>query len=187
MDKDMKNKIIRKKKTKKEIISEKVFKFLGDKIIDVLDLGVDLFINLESSTLGGAELHCKIRNYLNRSPYFYERNGNYFVTPRGRIKIIKKILQDKLDKENRWNGYWWAVAFDIPEKRRRARELLRRELKYMHFVEIQKSIWVTPYSVEKELKALLKLWLKDMSGNIKIFKIEKIIDDGELKEIFEIR
>jgi hypothetical protein len=46
---------------------------------------------------------------------------------------------------------------------------------------------VTPYSVEKELKALLKLWLKDMSGNIKIFKIEKIIDDEELKEIFEIK
>jgi hypothetical protein len=182
-----KNKKIRKKKSKKQIISEKVFEFLMDKSIDVLDLGADLFINLQSPTLGGAKLNCVVRNYLNKSPYFEETKGNYYITPKGRVKIIRKILESKLKKETDWNGFWWAIAFDIPEKSRGARDLLRKELKAMHFAEIQKSIWVTPYDVEKELSVLLKLWLKDLGGNIKIFKIEKIIDDKDLKELFEIR
>ena len=92
-----------------------------------------------------------------------------------------------MNKEIEWNGFWLAIAFDIPEKKRRARELLRRELRTMHFVEAQKSIWVTPYDVEKELLVLLKLWQKDLGGNIMVFKIDKITDYTNLKKHFEIK
>ena len=125
-------------------------------------------------------------HYFRRSPYFEEKDNKIYVTPKGRVKIIKNILEEKLNKEAGWKGFWWAVAFDIPEKKRQARDLLRRELKAMHFIEVQKSIWVTPYDIEKELSILLKLWLKDLGDNIRIFKIEKISDDADLREYFKI-
>lgn len=184
----MKNKIKTIRKIRQKGLSDKIFKFLEEDFMEILDLTADFLINPTGGryrySLGGL---LNSKNYLNRSPYFQEEeNGKYSITPKGRIKIIKNILKDKLNKEAEWKGFWWAIAFDMPEKTRNARNLLRRELKAMHFKEAQKSIWVTPYDIEKELNALLKLWLKDFTGNIKIFKIEKIIDDTELKEYFGI-
>jgi hypothetical protein len=181
---------IRKKKNRRQVIAEKVFEFLKNKSAEFLDLSATIIIDPASDKIAAGSFapYWRKRGYFSQSPYFERRkDGNYFVTPKGRIRIIKNILKDKLNKQADWSGYWWAVAFDIPEKRKGARDLLRRELKEMHFFEIQKSVWVTPYNIEKELSALSKLWLKDFEGDIRIFKIEKIIDDKDLKELFEIR
>lgn len=191
--KKFKSKKIRKKSIRKNSYSKIVFEYLKDVSLGVLDLTVTLVIDPKaiikktsySNPMG--QYFSEQKHFFRRSPYFKEaENGKFYVTPKGRVKIIKDILREKLDKEAEWNGFWWAIAFDIPEKKRQARDLLRRELKAMHFVEIQKSIWVTPYNIEKELSILLKLWLKDLGDNIRIFKIEKIINDNDLREHFEI-
>lgn len=180
---------IHKKKTSKEILSERIFKFIIDKSKEALEGGLELIINPSGMQFSNRNIASFFRQkeYFKRSPYFGQVKGGYQLTGKGRIKVIKSILMEKLNKEAKWNGFWWAVVFDIPEKRRNIRELLRRELKMMHFVEIQKSIWITPYNIEKELFILLKLWTKDFTGNIKVLKIEKILDDKELKEYFEIK
>lgn len=184
-------KIIRNKETKKNNFSKIVFKYLKDVSLGVLDLTVALIIDpkaiiQKTSYKGDIPYYSEQKHYFKRSPYFEEKSNKIYVTSKGRVKIIKNILKEKLDKEAEWKGSWWAIAFDIPEKKRQARNLLRRELKTMHFIEVQKSIWVTPYDIEKELSVLLKLWLRDLGDNIRIFKIEKIIDDRDLREYFKI-
>ncbi len=187
-------KIIRnKKRNRKNGFANKVFEYLKDVSLDVLDLTATLAIDPKSiikktSYGNSANQHFSEQKfYFKRSSYFEEKENIIYVTTKGRVKIIKNILIEKLSKEAEWKGFWWAVAFDISEKKRNARDLLRRELKAMHFIEVQKSIWVTPYDIEKELSVLLKLWLKDLGDNIRIFKIEKILDDADLKEYFEIK
>jgi hypothetical protein len=187
----IKKKRIRRKSIRKNSFSKKVFEYLKNVSLDVLDLSVNLMVDPSSiikKTSYGNHIpyYSEQRHYFKSSPYFKEKDNKIYVTPKGRIKIIKDILKDKLNKEAEWKGFWWAIAFDIPEKQRQARDLLRRELKAMHFVEAQKSIWVTPYDIEKELSVLLKLWLKNLGENIRIFKIEKIINDKDLKGYFEI-
>lgn len=184
-----KNRIIKKKNSSKIQLSDLVFDFLKDKLLDAATLTADLLINPAKRNFSyshGQITQSRIGNYLSRSPYFKKDGENYIINEKGRLKIIKSILSDKLNKKADWSGYWWAVVFDIPEKRKTDRNLLRRELKTMHFIEAQKSIWITPYDVEKELLVLLSLWLKDFKGSIKIFKVEKIFDDKDFKNVFGI-
>ena len=121
---------------------------------------------------------------LKRSGYLEKKGNKFLVTPKGRERIIKLIVKRKKIKEgNKWDGKWRGIIFDIPELSRRERDLLRRELKWVGFRELQKSIWIYPFNVEKELKSLLRLWKLDLKGDIRFILIEKM-NDKDLKKAF---
>lgn len=49
------------------------------------------------------------------------------------------------------------VFFDVPEAKRKTRDLLRRELRSLGFQSVQKSVWVTRQHVGKQLQELIDL------------------------------
>lgn len=123
---------------------------------------------------------------LKNSSYFEVKKSKIYLSQKGRIEIIKRIIENKKSKNNKWDNYWRAVIFDIPEASKRERNFLRKELKWMGFKELQHSVWITPYDIEKELFALLKLWHKDFTGDIRFLKINKITEDKDLKNFFNL-
>ena len=62
-------------------------------------------------------------------------------------------------KPRRWDKKWRLLVFDIPEKRRRARNQIRTTLATLGFVRLQDSVCVYPYDCE-DLITLLKADLK---------------------------
>lgn len=75
------------------------------------------------------------------------------LTDKGREKaILTKIMFD----EDKWDGLWRLVIFDIPEKRRIARDLLRIKLKSWGFKPWQQSVWVTKKNCTKPLREYIK-------------------------------
>lgn len=62
------------------------------------------------------------------------------LTDKGKEKAILAKLQNPGSK---WDGKWRIVIFDIPEKRRAARDLLRYNLKSWGFTPWQRSVWVS--------------------------------------------
>ncbi|MBL7045884.1 MAG: CRISPR-associated endonuclease Cas2 [Parcubacteria group bacterium] len=64
-----------------------------------------------------------------------------------------------LRKPKRWDGKWRLLIFDIPEKRRRARDRIRLTLQEFGFYKLQDSVWVYPYDCEDFIQ-LLKLDLR---------------------------
>ena len=122
---------------------------------------------------------------LDKVSSFERKNGKIYLTEKGRIKIIKNIIKEKFADE-KWDKKWRAIIFDIPEINRRSRDFLRKELKWMGFKELQKSIWITPLNINKELFILLKLWKMDFGGDIKFLEINRIEDDKNIKKLFEL-
>lgn len=55
-----------------------------------------------------------------------------------------------------WDGLWRMVAYDIEEKRRDTRDLLRWKLEELGFGMLQRSLWVTPHDVTKALREFLE-------------------------------
>ncbi len=55
-----------------------------------------------------------------------------------------------------WDGLWRMVAYDIEEKRRDTRDLLRWKLEELGFGMLQRSLWVTPHDVTKPLREFLE-------------------------------
>lgn len=77
----------------------------------------------------------------------------YRLTDDGRQKAIWESI--RFD-DKKWDGKWRLVVFDIPEKRRQARNLLRDNLKKWGFVAWQKSVWATKQDCVKALRNFIK-------------------------------
>ena len=83
--------------------------------------------------------------------YREKEDGNVYIvlTKNGQKKALEyQINELKIKKPDKWDGKWRIVIFDIPEKKKKAREVLRAKLKDLGFKELQKSVFVLPYECE---------------------------------------
>lgn len=174
-------------KPQKGSLINKILIYLKDTSADLFDLGTTIMFNPGKLTRGMGiykDYNYPIYN-LKTSPYFTKKDNTFYLTHKGRIEIIKIIIREK-KKIEKWDHNWRAVIFDVPEPSRHERNFLRKELRWMGFKELQHSVWITPYDIEKELLCLLKLWHEDFSGDIRFLKIEKITNDEDFRKAFSI-
>ncbi len=67
--------------------------------------------------------------------------------------------------ENRaWDGRLHTVTYDIPEKKRKARDLLRRYLRRLGCAKLQESVWLTPYNPIDVLRTFISE--KEIEGTV---------------------
>lgn len=105
------------------------------------------------------ERFTKMVNYLKNRGYLNIKDTKnrkaVMLTPKGMEKILRiKLKTGK--KKRRPDKKWQMVLFDIPEDRRRGRDLFRKQLKYLGYKRLQKSIWVCPYDVLGDTQILIK-------------------------------
>ncbi len=109
----------------------------------------------------------------------------YMITQLGERKLRdaqrKKMRIDK----TAWDGKWRMVIFDIKEKKRGKRNLLRKELKAQGFERLQQSVWIYPYECYEYI-ALLKT---SFSSNAEILYavVEKLENDSWLRKKFDLK
>ena len=68
---------------------------------------------------------------------------------------LTKLGREYLGDIEEWDGKYRIVIWDIPEKKRRLRDLLRRKLREWKFKSIQKSVWVSKINVNVSLRKLI--------------------------------
>lgn len=86
------------------------------------------------------------------------------VTEKDEGKIILRLteagreflLLEKSDDEIEWDGKWRVVVFDIPEKQRTIRNILRSRLKMWGFSPWQQSVWASKKNITAKLRNLVK-------------------------------
>lgn len=83
----------------------------------------------------------------------------YRFTESGR-DLTKKLLLETLEIKppTKWDKRWRVVVFDIPEKFKKARYALWSQLKSLGFYQLQKSVWVHPFSCEHEIGFLCDIF-----------------------------
>lgn len=88
--------------------------------------------------------------------------GDYIasLTEKGRTRLAKiefdslRVLAQRI-----WDKQWWCVAADIPTKEhRQGADLLRRKLKHMGFISLQRSMWFYPFDPRKEINYITKAY-----------------------------
>jgi len=100
-----------------------------------------------------------------------EPNEAIILTQKGVEKVLKISLRLK-ERKRRKDGKWLMVIFDIPENKRRLRDLFRENLQILGFKYLQKSIWVCPWDVLEEVQGLLIKY--DLEKYVKTFLIEEV-------------
>ena len=103
----------------------------------------------------------KVRNslyYLKTNEYIKvkrigKRQYKFELTKKGKKLLAQYNFSDcALKLKHPWDGKWRMFVFDIPEKRRAARDTLRDKLKKLGFFQFQKSVWIYPHECEEEMK-----------------------------------
>ncbi|MDO8429785.1 MAG: hypothetical protein Q7S73_00250 [bacterium] len=111
----------------------------------------------------------------------------------GRIKITlkdsgnKKVLEYKLEDMNikkpiKWDGKWRMVLFDIPDSKKKIREVLRFHLKRLGFFQYQKSVFIYPYDCKNEIDFLIEFY--QIRPHLRQLVISDIDNDFHLRKIF---
>ncbi len=144
---------------------------IGKKILKCLLIGGGLFLIL-SSPVGARrflkQLPKELKKYKksqvrhalyklqNQNKVEYVKEGrdtvSVNITEKGK-KYLKNFDIDNvfLNRPKVWDKKWRMVIFDIPEKKKLAREALRGKLKDLGFAKFQDSVWITPFPCENEV------------------------------------
>lgn len=81
------------------------------------------------------------------------------LTEAGRQKALGyKIDEMKIRRPKTWDKKWRIILFDIPEKRRKIRDALRRHFRELGCHEFQKSVFVHPYECHDEIDFLIEFY-----------------------------
>ncbi|PJE69268.1 hypothetical protein COU96_00625 [Candidatus Shapirobacteria bacterium CG10_big_fil_rev_8_21_14_0_10_38_14] len=113
--------------------------------------------------------------YLKRRGYLKVKNlesrHGMIITKLGISKALRASF--KLGKaKKRKDGKWAMLIFDIPQKHRKSRDLLRSILLNLGYELFQQSVWVTPYDVSEKTEKLLQT--HSLDRYVKIFLIEEL-------------
>jgi phenylacetic acid degradation operon negative regulatory protein len=87
------------------------------------------------------------------------RDGGYIEKEVNQGKILLRLTnlgREYLGKDEEWDGKFRLVIWDIPENKRRIRDLFRRRLKEWGFKSWQRSVWVSKKNVTEKLRNLIK-------------------------------
>ncbi len=98
-------------------------------------------------------------------------NRAIVLTKDGLGKALKASFA-KGEKKKRKDGKWIMLTFDIPQKYKKSRQLLRSILHSLEYKMFQQSIWVTPYDVSEETEKLIQFY--SLEKFVKVFLIEEI-------------
>ena len=107
--------------------------------------------------------YIKVKNLENKKAIMLTREG------------INKALKASFNIEGkikRNDGKWVMLIFDVPEKYRKSRDLLRSILYNLGYKMFQQSVWISPYDVNEKTEKLLQCYSLDEF--VKIFLIEEI-------------
>lgn len=116
-------------------------------------------------------------------------DGSFELTLTEKGKKQAKILSligdtIKFKKPKRWNGKWCVVLFDIPEKSRMFRDILRDHLRALEFLKLQHSVFVSPYPFEQSILELVSLY--EAEQYVRIITADKINNQFKIEKHFKL-
>lgn len=91
----------------------------------------------------------------------------------------------KIKTPSTWDGKWRIVIFDIPEKIRKSREIIRFHLKKLNFYELQESVFVHPFDCKIEVEYLTEIF--QLRKHIRFMVADFIDNELHLKKLFNIK
>lgn len=140
--------------------------------------------------LGGYDPEARQRHFeknsLQRTLYrFLEKRilEKYTTNGRKKIRLSRKGLEflfshfPSFKKMNqKWDGRFRLVFYDLPNDRHNSRKRLREILKQLGFQPLQLSVWISPFRVKDELEEYLKK--AGLSEYVRILEISMPLNEA---------
>lgn len=102
---------------------------------------------------------------------------SYRLTEKGFLELCLQFPFFRFLKDV-WDGRWRIISYEIPEKKRKLRDRLRREMKGWGLGPWHRSFWLTPHPVIDNLKSLVGQ--KEEEKYIQAFEANYVFGDREV-------
>lgn len=144
------------------------------------ELLLDLFqLILDKSDIDRA--FAKKLRYARRRGYICTSATGHSLTPRGRELLTEgKIWDLTIPKPKQWNGRWHLVLFDIPNDKRKRRDIFRARLRELGLTLYQNSVWIYPYPLETTIKQTADFY--KLSNCVSFVTAEEITGEAALMQ-----
>jgi len=108
------------------------------------------------------------------------------LTKKGKKQsLLYDLATMEIKKPAKWDRKWRVVAFDIPERHKRVRDIFRDWLKRLHFYKLQDSVFVHPYDCRNEFDFLVEFYRARRF--VRYMVADEIDNEPHLKKIFSLR
>jgi DNA-binding transcriptional ArsR family regulator len=117
-----------------------------------------------------------------------EKDGTWkmVLTENGKEKVLQYNLgEHAIVIPKHWDRKWRIVLFDIPEEKRRGRDMLRGWLKKLKFHQLQASVFVHPYDCRDEYEFLVEMY--GLRKYVRYAVLKEIDNEKHLKKIFHLK
>lgn len=98
--------------------------------------------------------------------------------------LIYNIENLKLRRQEKWDGCWRIIIFDVPEKLRYARDVLSQKLKEIGMYQLQKSVYVYPFKCKDELEFIIEYF--GLRPYVRFGLLKEIDNELNLRKIFDL-
>lgn len=120
-------------------------------------------------------------NYLKNQGYIeYSRKQNQVsvkLTLKGEIKLLENSNEQKID------GKWRMLSFDVPERIRKIRDQFRSAIKRIGFRQVQLSLWACPFVKADKITKIIEFY--KVEKYVAYLIVEKTDIEGHLRKIFK--
>lgn len=107
------------------------------------------------------------------------------ITKSGKTRALEfKIDELCINRPKTWDKKWRIIVFDIPEKYKKVREVVRSHLDRLGFYKLQKSVFVLPFECESETDFIIEYY--NVRSYVRQILADKIDNELHLKNIFNI-
>ncbi|MEM3373512.1 MAG: hypothetical protein QXF76_04825 [Candidatus Anstonellales archaeon] len=107
------------------------------------------------------------------------------LSDQGKKKILVRAIDNlKFKKQERWDGLWRIIIFDIPEKFKKIRNTLAQKLKSSGAYPLQKSVFIYPYDCKDDVDFIIEFL--NLRKYVRFVLAKKIDNELHLKKIFNL-
>lgn len=107
----------------------------------------------------------------------------FVLTEKGNKKIQRYIIDEmEVEIPEKWDGMWRIVIFDIPESKRRARQIFAQKLKKLGFYQIQRSVFIHPFECRDEIDFMKETF--EIDDYVTYITAVSISGDEKIKEFY---
>jgi hypothetical protein len=104
------------------------------------------------------------------------------VTEKGRRRRLKYNLDELMLTNKKWDKKWRIIVYDVDESKKPLRNVFQKVLRKLEFLQIQKSVYLTPYPCEDEIEYLRQIY--GIGPEVVLLTIAGLENEQAYKEYF---
>ncbi len=103
------------------------------------------------------------------------------ITEKGKKKLLRFNLE-KMQLKEKTDGQWRLIVYDVADLRKEQRELFRLMLKKLKCLQLQESVYLTPFVCDDEIEYLRNIF--DIGTEVKVIKVLGLENETVYRKYF---